>query len=296
MDLTREWGLQPDDTTPLAVNVRSFEPGTSRNRGGSRSGIRKYVDQKLGLNSLIQHLKVIVDPTIEATLSEYEDDYWFGRRRGRRDRRGKRYVRKGGSGIRGRKRKNSPTANDDTKTAEINGAVVETFILSNDSYSGTPTVTLGHITNPVGGTVTLEGPTGGWRVSYTPPVNGPAGDVVIPYRLTAAGNSGRDYGELVITVSSWPPTTFPRTYTGRVGTVNAGDGYVEITLDFSADGLPTGATVYKITANGGGTGGGDVDVFIDNIAQIEEVVVGQTIQIELSGTFDTGYAGEVTIL
>lgn len=298
MDLSREFQLQPGNTTPLGINVQSFDVLEKRNRGGSRSGIRRYIDQKLGLFSLIQHINVIVDPTIEATASEYWTEIWFSRTRSRRMRREKRYIRKGGSGVKGRRQTNQPTCVDDTTTADIGGAAVETFILTNDTYSGTATVTLGAgITNTAGGSVSLLGPVGGWRISYTPPANGAGGTVVIPYRLTATGNNGRDYGKLTITVSSWPPTSFPRTYTARVATVVMGDGYVEITLESSADGLPVGpGTTYKITANGAGTGGGDVDIFINNFAQVENIVVGDDIQIDLSGTFDTGFDGTVTIL
>lgn len=307
MDITTEYGLQPDLTSPLAKNVRSYDPETQRNRGGARCGISRYIDQQLpiamagrmGVSStghLIQHLAVIVDPTIEATLSEFYDDYWWGRKDGKKHRRMKLWRRRRGSGVRPRKQKNEPSCQDDTLSADVGGAVVESFILANDAYNGTPTVSLGYITRTVGGTVSLLGPVGGWRVSYTPPEDGAGGTVIVPYRLTASGNSGRDYGTLTITVDAWPPASYPRSTVAHVATVDTEDGYIIVTFDSTTNGFPSGSTAYKITANGPGTGGGDVDIFIENISQLDGIIVGSTINLTVSGTYDTGYAGVVSVV
>lgn len=49
MDITEEFAQQPPATTPDAVNVRGFETLTQRDRGGSRAGYVRYVDQRLPL-------------------------------------------------------------------------------------------------------------------------------------------------------------------------------------------------------------------------------------------------------
>lgn len=70
LDISQPYGRQPNRavangeyarTTPRAVNVRGYEPGTNRTRGGQRAGIRKYVDQQVaGEEFIIQHLNTIV--------------------------------------------------------------------------------------------------------------------------------------------------------------------------------------------------------------------------------------------
>lgn len=48
-------------TTPSGINVRSFEPSTGRNRGGSRAGLSRYVNAIPGGSAgLIQDLNVVV--------------------------------------------------------------------------------------------------------------------------------------------------------------------------------------------------------------------------------------------
>lgn len=63
IDRQEEFQEQPALTTPVAKNVRAFEPSSDRGRGGSRPGISKYLTDQLPSGSnVIQHLKVIVDP------------------------------------------------------------------------------------------------------------------------------------------------------------------------------------------------------------------------------------------
>lgn len=50
IDLTSEFGAQPPATTPTANNVRGFEMLTQRDRGGSRPGLVKFIDQQLPLS------------------------------------------------------------------------------------------------------------------------------------------------------------------------------------------------------------------------------------------------------
>jgi hypothetical protein len=65
VDRTCEFSRQPAGTAPSAANVRAFD-ATGRKRGGSRSGLSKYVNERVNGNSVIQHLACIVDPTTAA--------------------------------------------------------------------------------------------------------------------------------------------------------------------------------------------------------------------------------------
>lgn len=240
MDITTEFELQPPSTSALAINVRAIEPGSQRNRGGSRSGIRKYVDQKLGLHSLIQHLNIIVDPTVEATLSVLEDDTTFDNGTGIPDPsnlgRGGRYVRRGGSGVQPKRRKNPPIAHDDTMDATIGGASVDLFPTDNDIFSGPATVVLGKIPNLDGGEIELTGPIGGWKVTFTPAPGGLGGTYVVPYRITAPGNTGPATANITITVS--PGARLLGDYNVNITVMNPGDGFFFITID-AGSGLGT---------------------------------------------------------
>lgn len=50
------WGR----TTPVGSNVRAFVPGTSRDRGGSRSGLTKYIPTAVVADWIVQDLNVVV--------------------------------------------------------------------------------------------------------------------------------------------------------------------------------------------------------------------------------------------
>lgn len=78
VDIAGEFGSQREGTTPEAKNVRAFEPGTERMRGGSRSGIVKYPPEQVtfeidSFDNVIQHLGVIVDPSSDAILANFDD-------------------------------------------------------------------------------------------------------------------------------------------------------------------------------------------------------------------------------
>jgi hypothetical protein len=47
-------------TTPVGINVRSFEPGTSRMRGGSRPGLAKYIPRAIVEGWIVQELNTVV--------------------------------------------------------------------------------------------------------------------------------------------------------------------------------------------------------------------------------------------
>lgn len=210
-----EFQLQPDDTTPIAINVRSIDPVEHRNRGASRCGIRKYVDQKLGLLSLIQHLNVIVDPTIEATLSEVDlEDRLIdnvedngSNRRARLMRRGPNYMRTGGNGVRYRKNSQAPRAVDDTINATVGGASVTIQPLDNDTYSGAATFSVVGRSRNFVGSYSVAGPIGGWDFTYTPPATGDAATMRVGYTLTALGNKGKVGARIVINLAA--AATFP---------------------------------------------------------------------------------------
>ena len=60
LDKQSEVGGQAEGTTPDATNFRGLDPGTRRLRGGARSGLSKYVGERVGgLDSVVQHLNVV---------------------------------------------------------------------------------------------------------------------------------------------------------------------------------------------------------------------------------------------
>lgn len=46
--LGTEYDRQPDRTTAFGLNVRSWDPLASRERGGSRPGLTKYISTRPG--------------------------------------------------------------------------------------------------------------------------------------------------------------------------------------------------------------------------------------------------------
>ncbi len=66
LDVSAPLPEQPEGTTPEAVNVRLCDPLTSRDRGGSRPGLAKYIDAQVNGTGLIQHLNIIVSVQGEA--------------------------------------------------------------------------------------------------------------------------------------------------------------------------------------------------------------------------------------
>jgi hypothetical protein len=98
LDVSCEYELQPPGTTPVGLNVRGYEPGLNRARGGARPGLSRFIDQTLPLNyvsgsHLIQHLNTVIDPSGEAVASNVPDDP-----NGVIDPRTGRRIRKGGTG------------------------------------------------------------------------------------------------------------------------------------------------------------------------------------------------------
>lgn len=69
LDLTAGYGAQRPGTTPVGTNVRVYEPGTERARGGSRPGITRYVLPQLPTATKIQCLDYVVDPDATALLA-----------------------------------------------------------------------------------------------------------------------------------------------------------------------------------------------------------------------------------
>ncbi len=63
IEVTCEFGRQPENTTPAGANVRAYEVITERGRGGSRCGLSRWINQLVnGLSDPVQHLAVLVDP------------------------------------------------------------------------------------------------------------------------------------------------------------------------------------------------------------------------------------------
>lgn len=226
MDVTTEFQLQPDGTTPLGLNVRSFEPGSKRNRGGARSGLSKYLNSQVaGVPGLIQHLNIIVDPTIEATQAQLED-FEFNPDGDHADdgildpsnnpdpanpRNPGRYIRRKGSGRsqrRGVRTKFLAQAENDSLSTSAGSPATDVDVLANDTYDGTPRITI--VSPPSYGTASVVGTGSSSRIRYTPPADGTE-DVqdVIRYRLRASGNApgnanvlyGPNYAVLTVDVT-----------------------------------------------------------------------------------------------
>ena len=51
---------QPPTTSVDLQNVRSYDPGTGRSRGGQRSGLEKYNDNQIGAGGVIQDIVHVV--------------------------------------------------------------------------------------------------------------------------------------------------------------------------------------------------------------------------------------------
>ncbi len=73
MNVENPFDMQPPQTTSDALNVRGYEPAKDRQRGGSRSGLVKYLP-RLDTGRVIQHLNVIVDPQADALTADTDED------------------------------------------------------------------------------------------------------------------------------------------------------------------------------------------------------------------------------
>lgn len=60
LDVSCEYGRQPAGTAPAGVNVRAFDAGADRQRGGSRSGLSRLIDETVSGAFEIQDLVIIV--------------------------------------------------------------------------------------------------------------------------------------------------------------------------------------------------------------------------------------------
>src|SRR5258708_4052448 len=63
IDVSAALMLQRPKTTPVGNNVRAFEPGTNRARGGSRPGVQKYIQTRVAGTFNIQGIDTLVDMT-----------------------------------------------------------------------------------------------------------------------------------------------------------------------------------------------------------------------------------------
>jgi hypothetical protein len=138
LDVSIELESQPAETTPDAVNVRGFEPSTNRQRGAARSGLVKYIDDRVNGLSKIQHLNIIVDPTTDALISddaEGEISDPSTNNLSVRNPGGRRRLRRGGSGRQpNRKRPKAALtirADDQTKTTG------DTFVFLGTEFTAT---------------------------------------------------------------------------------------------------------------------------------------------------------------
>jgi hypothetical protein len=66
LNVASTYDSQPSGTTPVGLNVRTFEALTRRGRGGTRPGLSRYINAQVSGANKIQHLTYIVDPQAEA--------------------------------------------------------------------------------------------------------------------------------------------------------------------------------------------------------------------------------------
>lgn len=60
IDASQGYNNQPAGTTPVGTNVRGFDAGTQRDRGGSRSGLTKFINAQVSGTNVTQMLATIV--------------------------------------------------------------------------------------------------------------------------------------------------------------------------------------------------------------------------------------------
>lgn len=76
VDVSDAFDQQRAGTTPVAFNVRAFEPSSYRGRGGSREGLSRYLGTQLG--GPIQSLSLVVNTDPTYTLDQFDaDDFGF---------------------------------------------------------------------------------------------------------------------------------------------------------------------------------------------------------------------------
>jgi hypothetical protein len=71
LELSHSFAAQPQLTTRVGINVRAYEAGQNRARGGLRQGLSKFVPGQIPTMSKIQHLNYVVDPSATALLANF---------------------------------------------------------------------------------------------------------------------------------------------------------------------------------------------------------------------------------
>lgn len=240
LSLTTEFYTQPDLTTVDCLNVRGYEPSTMRQRGGSRPGLVKLIDErvadgyvqmaapapgrmKAGPSFLVQHIDLVIDPQADALLmagDPFNDPFAPGTWQDITDNPvGEpirnpvypwtgltRYLRFGGSGAQPN-RNAPPRAANDAISCEVGDGAQTVNVLANDKYTGTPTIVVTNRVRLAGATVSVSGTGASSRIVYTPPSTGNGGTDVIWYKLTATQNTS--YSKAALTVTVTKPTENP---------------------------------------------------------------------------------------
>lgn len=168
---------------------------------------------------LIQCLEPLIDPTTEALPVDFgtgiplvTDPSTNNNARGLGDRNPlypngqRRKVRRGGSGVQPNRKQHNPfVARDDSDSAEVGGSQINTNVLANDTYTGTPAIVI--ISGPTlsGASASVSGGGNESQIDYTPPATGSGGQDRIRYRLTATGARGSKIATLRINVTATGP-------------------------------------------------------------------------------------------
>jgi hypothetical protein len=175
VDVSGPFEEQDPLTTPIGQNVRLLDPLTLRLKGGSRPGLGRLLTQLPNGAHLIQHLNVVVDPTTDGLLDNFdwpdelppggiEDPSDGGRGRGRR-------IRRGGSGRQPHKnRKKTPRINWTVAATMPQGLVLSSVELNAQAVDPSTGGNIGGsyvYTPPVGSVLTTPG-IATLRVNFTP--------------------------------------------------------------------------------------------------------------------------------
>ena len=220
LDLSGEAGAQSPLTTPLGENVRFVNPGTLRSRGGSRSGLSRWIDD-LTAAADVQELNIVVSASPDAI--GYGVPYDGGGGRGPRDRRDPREpcdfdpygtcydeiiitppydpsddpvpdnpikVPDGGDGHTPHDRYfYPPRAKDDSASCQTRGNSVTVSVLSNDQYLGTPSIQIVEGPFAVGAAAGVTGTGASSKITYTSKAGPGLYEDRVRYRLYGTRNA-----------------------------------------------------------------------------------------------------------
>lgn len=274
LHVSAEVAMQPDGTTPVGANVRLVNPGSLRARGGSRSGLSRFIDDRTSANE-VQDLGTVVTASSDALLGAsvapdggYDpygtegpdwiedpstnnkappgagdpDDPRFNpldpdvRNPGRRlppEGSGEQPSPDGGV---------PPIARADAARCDPGGGSVTVEVLENDSYLGTPTISISSGPLFAGATAEVVGEGADSKIVYTSRPEPDYYDDMIGYRLFGSKNTSLAANILRVSVRSADGGGGgePGVFTLLSGVVQEDGQTVRLTFSHSIAGLAAG--------------------------------------------------------